>query len=135
MAMIRTSVANSEGCSWRGPSENQRWAEPCASSTPVASTASRPSEDAHVEDGADLLEPPVVEEGHRHHHHHPDDHEDGLALEVVVGVLAGQGQLPLGGRVDHDHPGHGQEHRACPPGPGRSGQTACRGRVARVAGA
>ena len=52
-----------------------------------------------------------------------------LALQVVARVLAGQGQLPLGGRVDHHDPGQGQDRPWCTSRIGSIRAVTCRERV------
>ncbi len=93
MAMMSTSVANSDGWSWSGPNENHRW-DPWSGRG--GQHCQQGQHDADVEDGADLFQPPVVEEGQDDHRHHPDDHEGGLALQVVVRVQTpARASLPL----------------------------------------
>ena len=65
--------------------------------------------DPHVQDGGQMLPSSVVEECHHHQDQEGKDEEGELALDVVPGVLASQGELALGGRVDHDDPGEGQD--------------------------
>ncbi len=107
--MMSTRVANSDGCSWKGPE-----GEPALRTLPGrrGQHQDQRQQDPHVEHGADLLEAAIVEQGQGHHHHQADDQKDGLALQEVVRILTGQGQFPLGGGVDDHHADESEQRGA-----------------------
>ena len=107
--MISPITANSDGWSCSGPRVNQR-AAPWAV-LPTAKTPKQGQDGDDVDGRGQRLEPPVVEERHRDHHDHPDDDEQGLLLQVGVGVLPAGQELAPGGRVDHHHADQGDQDR------------------------
>ncbi len=124
---MSTRVAKAEGWIWTPPICTHRVA-PERTRPDAAEHGQQGQDHRHVEHGAGVLEPAVVERG-QHDHEDAAHHDIGrLAGQEVMGVDAGGGQLGTGGRV-HEHdpePGHedrGQNEREIDPegqGPARS---------------